>query len=362
MHSFHLIEKGLNELLHRCQNVCIVFSGGKDSTALTFSVLNALSRERKKLQKVWIVYVDTLVDPPPLSQAALRSIELFRKLYKDAGIKLSTVILTPPVKDRFWTLLIGKGYPPPSFRFRWCTERLKVRPVKSFLKKLRIETGNYPVVLSGVRLSESPDRRKNLSRHLIKDGWMKYRGLDQCMVYAPLLKLQTAEIWEYLEFNEEKWNISLQHLKDLYLYPAHIDGRTGCWVCTVVRKDQTLERLAKMSPSLTPLVEFREYLLSIRDDSRLREVVKKDGKSYRGPLKMHVRESILNRLTKFLKLSPEEREIIRTIWQNEQRGTSKQAEKGNSNNKKCLSPASSCKKPQGKPLRSEGNKRNACYG
>ena len=32
--------------------------------------------------------------------------------------------------------LIGKGYPAPNTKFRWCTERMKIRPSDRYLRKL----------------------------------------------------------------------------------------------------------------------------------------------------------------------------------------------------------------------------------
>ena len=45
--------------------------------------------------------------------------------------------LQPEVQDSFWVNLIGKGYPAPRQKFRWCTERLKIHPANRFIPRCR---------------------------------------------------------------------------------------------------------------------------------------------------------------------------------------------------------------------------------
>jgi len=309
------MEKEIAELAQSWKSIAITFSGGKDSTALTFALLNAFERSRCKPAKVWILYANTLVEPPPLLQTAQKSLDLFENLGEQTKIPIIPKILTPKLKERFWVLLIGKGYPPPSFKFRWCSDRLKIRPVKRFLKQVRKQEEGFPLVLSGVRLKEG-DRRKTLSRKLIRDRWMKYEGLRGCLVFAPLLHLDTSEVWEYIEYNERKWEIDMQYLKELYSIAS--DGvntfRTGCWVCTLIKRDKSLEKLAERQPELMPLVEFRKFLLEVRDDKGLRQMVERNGKSYLGPLNMEMRKLMLNALEKIWQLPLEEKEAIHEIW------------------------------------------------
>jgi len=313
MNKFCFIEKEIVETTQRCKFVAIAFSGGKDSTALTFALLNALRGYKNKPKKVWVLYANTLVDPSPLLQAAQRSLNIFESLGKKVGVPVIPQTLTPALEDRFWVLLIGKGYPPPSVRFRWCSERLKIRPVRNFLKQIKEKYGEFPFVLTGIRVNEGSNRKKSLSKRLTKDKWMKYEGLKSCSVYAPLLNLNTDEIWEYIKYNEKKWGVSMQYLRELY---SNVNGfRTGCWVCTLIKKDQSLEKLAETNSGLIPFIEFRKFLLEVRDNKELRNRVEKNGKSYLGPLNMETRKEILKRLEKIHKLPLEEKKVIYEIWQ-----------------------------------------------
>jgi len=318
MNKFRSIEKEIAEVAQRVEFIAVTFSGGKDSTALSFALLSAFRNCKNKPKKVWILYVNTLVDPPPLLQTAQRSLRIFENLGKTIGLPIVPQILTPVLKDRFWVLLIGKGYPPPSARFRWCSERLKIRPVRNFLRQIEEKYREFPLVLTGIRLKEGSNRKKNISKRLTKDKWMKYEGLKSCSVYAPLLYLNTNEIWEYIEYNEKKWGVSMQHLKQLYSVDSNnVNGfRTGCWVCTLIKRDQSLEKFAETKPELIPLIEFRKFLLEIRDNKELRDKVEKNGKRYLGPLNMETRKEILKRLEKIHKLPLEEKKAIYEIWKN----------------------------------------------
>lgn len=48
--------------------------------------------------------------------------------------------------------LIGKSYPFPRMKFRWCTARLKIDPVNTFIKEKIAEHGELILVL-GTRKS-----------------------------------------------------------------------------------------------------------------------------------------------------------------------------------------------------------------
>lgn len=317
MDKFNALEKEIANLAKDWKFIAITFSGGKDSTALTFTLLNAFEKSKYKPKKVWVLYANTLVEPPPLLETVQKGLTLFKTLSKQIKVPVIPKILVPESKDKFWPLLIGKGYPPPSIRFRWCSDRLKIRPVKNFLKQIKQGYRSFPLVLTGVRLNEGSHRKNNLSQRLKKGKWMTYEGLKDCLVFAPLLNLNTKEIWEYIEYNEKKWKISTQYLKELYSVTSDSvnESRTGCWVCTLVRKDKSLEKLAEKDPGLLPLIEFRKFLLEIRDNKKMRKRVNRNGKNYLGPLTMQTRRKILNRLEELRKLPLEEKNLIHEIWQ-----------------------------------------------
>jgi len=66
-------------------------------------------------------------------------------------------LLQPSVKESFWVCLIGRGYPSPRTRFRWCTDRLKIQPVNHFIRQMVRKHGETIMIL-GIRKAESMAR------------------------------------------------------------------------------------------------------------------------------------------------------------------------------------------------------------
>jgi hypothetical protein len=57
-----------------------------------------------------------------------------REAAQAQGLPITPHKLTPEIEDSFWVNLIGKGYPAPRLKFRWCTERLKIKPSNKFIR------------------------------------------------------------------------------------------------------------------------------------------------------------------------------------------------------------------------------------
>ena len=120
---------------HDARPWMIGFSGGKDSTLLcqlTFEMLEQLSPE-ERTKKVYIVTSDTMVENPIVRAYMHRMRDAINAAGKDKKLPVEAHIIYPEVKNRFWSLVIGLGYPTPEAPgFRWCTERLKILPSNAF--------------------------------------------------------------------------------------------------------------------------------------------------------------------------------------------------------------------------------------
>ena len=130
----------------------IGYSGGKDSTAvvqLVFTMLQNLPKaERHK--DVFIVSSDTLIENPIVLGYLKHNSQLINEGARNADIPLYTHMVHPDYDNTYWTNIIGKGLPTPtSIRFRWCTERLKIKPSNTFIEDKVKENGEV-VVLLGV--------------------------------------------------------------------------------------------------------------------------------------------------------------------------------------------------------------------
>jgi hypothetical protein len=64
------------------------------------------------------------------------------------AVPISVRVLSPPTNERFFVKVLGRGYPPPTDKFRWCTDRLRINPVATFLESENIRSAT---VVLGVR-------------------------------------------------------------------------------------------------------------------------------------------------------------------------------------------------------------------
>src|SRR4051812_45514075 len=144
--------------LYREDNVpwIVGYSGGKDSTAVLALVWLALEGltpgERHKAGHV--IFTDTLVEKPLVSAWGDQSHTVMQRFARDRAIPVEPHKLTPEAKDSFWVNLIGKGYPAPRHKFRWCTERMKIKPSNKFIMDLTRRSG-AALLLLGARKAES---------------------------------------------------------------------------------------------------------------------------------------------------------------------------------------------------------------
>jgi len=310
----------------------IAYSGGKDSTMTLQIVVETITKKTKKPKKeIHILYANTRVEPPPVINNAKTLLEKIESWAKEKNLPVKTKILYPELKDSFFTLMLGKGYLPPTRYFRWCTERLKVRPIKKFIREL-IKKQSSCVVLLGMRLKESISRDNGLKKRGYSK-WMPFEGVKGAMIYAPILELSIEDVWSYLLENEPPWGTDNSCLRTLYtggnsscsLFCGGI--RFGCWVCTVVKKDRCTEGLSQIPgwEWLENLLEYRDLMLDIRDKPENRIWRQNNGQRYLGPLNLKTRKFLYRELKNLESklgqkiLSAAEEKMIHNFWKNEEK-------------------------------------------
>lgn len=135
----------------------IGYSGGKDSTAvlqLTWMAIADIPRDQRR-KTVHVISTDTMVENPVVAAWVNHSQDVMRRSAVDQGIPVTPHRLTPTTEDSFWVNLIGKGYPAPRHKFRWCTSRLKISPSTAFITSVVKQSGEgHPVV--GVAQGRKP--------------------------------------------------------------------------------------------------------------------------------------------------------------------------------------------------------------
>jgi len=306
----------------------IAYSGGKDSTMTLQLVLETIAGKPKK--EMHILYADTRVEPPPVINQARELLERINNWAQENSLPVQAKILYPETKDGFFVLMLGKGYLPPTRWFRWCTERLKVRPIKKYIKGLIKEYGACTVAL-GMRLKESQDRDRGLNKRGYSK-WMPFEGLQRARIYAPILELSVEDVWTFLLDNDPPWGMDHCRLRHLYtggnsscsLFCGGI--RFGCWVCTVVKKDRCTEGLAQIPgwDWLENLLTYRDLMLEIRSNPQNRVIRSNNGREYLGPLNLSTRKFLYKKLKELEArigvsfLSFEDERMICNLWDGEE--------------------------------------------
>lgn len=299
------------------------FSGGKDSTCMIQIVWTALSMlpKSKLTKKLYVISADTLVESPKIVETVTGSLENMETAAKKSGLPLETNLVRPKIDDTFWVCMIGKGYPAPSNTFRWCTDRLKIKSANDFIKDRVSEHGEIIMIL-GSRKAESSTRAQVINRHLIKGSHLSHHNmLPQAFIYAPLQDFTTEDVWSYLLQKKNPWGANNRDLLAMYRdanaseCPLVVDtstascgnSRFGCWVCTVVERDKSMEGMIDNGEEwMEPLLNLRQILKDTQDPekkSKFRDLKHRNGhvifwndKVTYGPYKFEFCKEILKKL------------------------------------------------------------------
>lgn len=305
------------------------YSGGKDSTAtlqITWMALEGLPPE-KRHKPVYVISTDTQVENPVVAKWVEKSLETMTQTATEKGLNVKPHRLTPAVQDTFWVNLIGKGYPAPRFKFRWCTERLKINPSNAFVRDVVKENGEAILIL-GVRKAESSGRShrmKKFEAQRIREFLSPSTSLANCFIYSPIENWSNDDVWLYLMQYKNPWGYTNKDLLTMYqgaspdgecplvldtTTPSCGDSRFGCWVCTLVDKDKSMNAMVQNDEEknwMRPLMKFRDLLepksekeRKVRDFRRMSGAVQalREENSVPGPYVQDWREHLLKELLK----------------------------------------------------------------
>lgn len=333
------------------------FSGGKDSTCTLQLVWQALKELpiKKRNKPIHVISSNTLVETPAIVSYINSTIAAIERGAQRDGLNIAARLVEPRVQDSFWVNLIGRGYPAPTTKFRWCTERLKIHPADRFIKD-QVATYGEVVLALGVRSSESATRAQVMALRKIEGQRLRtHKTLAGALVFAPIEDWTTDDVWSYLLQNyETPWGSDNNDLAAMYrtadaecplvvdtTTPSCGNSRFGCWVCTVVTRDKSMEAMVDSGQW------WMEDLLKIRDEladshrpeikDKVRSIRKLDGriliKSQRneaspGPYTFEYCKSLLARILRtqanlppeagdFELISEGELLEIRRVWRND---------------------------------------------
>ncbi|MBD2700118.1 phosphoadenosine phosphosulfate reductase family protein [Spirosoma sp. BT702] len=317
----------LNEYGGRHKHWAMAWSGGKDSTTVLTVVLQLLAAGLiAPPESLTVCYADTRMEIVPLWLSAQAIIKKLRSL----GINV--VVAVAPMDKRFLVYMLGRGVPPPSNTFRWCTGHIKVEPMEAALLSIFQKTGEKILTITGVRQGESAVRDGRISQSCSKDGaecgqgWYQ-TGLknDITSTLAPIIHWRLCLVWDWLKvyapskrtdlFDEYPglsgggWDTSI--LADAYggEDAEEINARTGCMGCPLASKDLALTAVCKMPKwsYLAPLLNLKPLYREMKMAKyRLRKPggeKRKDGtlsknQQRMGPLTIEARRHFFLQLTR----------------------------------------------------------------
>jgi DNA sulfur modification protein DndC len=314
----------------------IGYSGGKDSTAVVQLVWQAIEELplEKRTKPIHVISTDTLVENPVVAQWVGMSLTQMEQSAAAKGMPFQPKRLMPTVENTYWVNLIGKGYPAPRHKFRWCTERMKISPSNAFINSI-VRGNGEAILLLGTRKKESNRRQRSMIEH------EKYRARDRLspnstlpgtLVYSVIEDWSNDEVWMFLMQFSNPWGYNNKDLLTMYQgasadgecplvvdtsTPSCGDSRFGCWVCTLVDKDKSMSAMVQNDEEkewMYPLLVFRNKLLDFRPaDGRRDEQTDRgrrdfrrmngsitiyNGRSVHGPYTQPAREEILSELLK----------------------------------------------------------------
>lgn len=337
------------------------YSGGKDSTAVLQLVWQALESipPESRGKPVYVISTDTLVENPIVALWVSNSLDKMNIAAKQKGLPITSHRLTPDIEQTFWVNLIGRGYPAPRPKFRWCTERLKIMPSTKFIQSVVQEHGEAILVL-GSRKAESAARARVMERFeqkRVRDRLSPNGSLANSYVYTPIENWSNDDVWLFLMQVENPWGYNNKDLLTMYQgasadgecplvvdtsTPSCGDSRFGCWVCTLVEQDRSMQAMIQNDDEkewMLPLLELRNRLdppKTLEGDRSLRDFRRMSGavqlfhdRPIPGPYKQTVREDWLRQVLTAQQhireagpeevrgislITLEELETIRRIW------------------------------------------------
>ena len=363
--EFETFENIIKEIMivykHDDRPWLIGYSGGKDSTLLVSLVYEAMKRIKESgselSKRVYIITSDTMVENPIVKEYMHSSSDSINKAAKNDGLNIQADVIYPDADQTFWSRVIGLGYPTPEPPgFRWCTERLKINPMNKYVNE-RIKESGEIIVLLGVRKGESLTRMKTITAREIEGKLLNmHNDIPNAYVYNPITEIPNDLVWEFLLNGDCKspWGTDMKYLFNLYQgenlseeksvlgevdrdkIPVTGNSRFGCWCCTMVKEDKSLQNFINKSneedaKKLTLLRDFRNKLLEMREDSNMRDSKRRNGTVYKkadgtfgmGPFTLEARRIILEGLLELENktglglITLQELKVIDKMWDEE---------------------------------------------
>lgn len=297
--ALDLTAQSLNAYGAAYDHWAIAYSGGKDSSATVAAVVYLIEAGMVRAPKsLTVLLSDTRMELPPLFATAMKVMAELRA----RGVR--TQVVQPEMDDRFFVYMFGRGVPPPSNTFRWCTAQLKIEPMLAALRSLRADSGGKFLMLTGVRMGESAARDARIALSCGRNnsecgqGWFQEATPeDVADTLAPLLHWRLCHVWDWLTGlvpDGYDHGLSTKLIAAVYGQDENLEthARTGCVGCNLASRDLALEEIIRRPQwaHYAPLLGLRAIYAELKKPNRrLRKdgaETRKDGSLVKNPCRM----------------------------------------------------------------------------
>lgn len=275
------------------QQVTVSWSGGKDSSVslgLTLQASVALKRAGVHMHAIVVTHGDTTVENPEVRAYADSEIGRLKWFALQHAIPLEIVVARPSLSESWQCRVIG-GRALPSFpgMNHDCTQEMKLNPMGRTRRALIGDAAGDVVTVIGTRFEESPQREARM-RARGERADAPWRGDDGKLYLSPIALWGMEDVWEYLALARagDPDAATFSDFEDVFrIYAAAgpscavvadmaSDGkskpcgaRTGCWCCTPVGRDKSLEAMIESDERyayMRGLNQLQRFLVNTRWD------------------------------------------------------------------------------------------------
>ena len=294
----------------------------------------------KAHSSVHVIANDTLVESPIVQAYVDTLLVSLETALKRLDLPIEVVETTPELDNTFWVNLIGRDiFPDKNVPVVYRQD--EIRPTTSYIRNQASRSGEV-ILLLGVRRLESTNRSKSAKRYDNGSRLNRHNDIFGCLVFRPILELQTDEVWEFLSQSRPPWGGSHAELIHLYrnaaggecplvldpdaapsvaVLPFDLDAGHALW-SKRIRRSGTQWRTALNTSSPWQTFETGSRCTAISPRNRMTQ--RRNGDEGRGPLTFAARSEVLDKLLQLqVKVGKElisEAEIRRAkeIWREDQ--------------------------------------------